>query len=236
MPILVGIDGTGSAVIPGKSRDAEYDIAFQKSFVKTICNAGGPHALYERGPVALGGGLMNAITNGFNHVVNKRKMVPGSPVLLTGYSRGAAGVVSLAKRLKDKNIQVQALLLFDCVDRHVGIDASVIPDNVENVLHVVRDPDSSSRESFGNDGLRYFPGKTNYWSATKFMCTHGAMGGCPWVPDYDKGEKYSDFINEGFGAGSYDGATKITFAMDAAASQRVWQFCQTFIKTFKFMG
>lgn len=236
MAILVGIDGTGSAVVPGKSRDAKYDIAFAKSFVKTICNAGGSDALYERGPVALGGGLMNAISSGFNHVVNKRRISPSKPVLLTGYSRGAAGVVSLAKRLKDKNIPVQALLLFDCVDRHVGIDASVIPDNVQNVLHVVRDPDSSSRESFGNDGLTYYPAKTKYWSATKFMCTHGAMGGCPWEPDIKNGEKYSDFINEGFGAGSYDGATKITFAMDKAASEKVWQFCQPFITTFKFMG
>ncbi|MGH9820894.1 MAG: hypothetical protein ACRD43_12050 [Pyrinomonadaceae bacterium] len=229
MAILVGIDGTGSAFTPGAGRDAEYDIAFADSFVRRICNAGGPNAKYFRGPVALGGGLVAAINAGYSHIVSKRQTPAGSreSVLLTGYSRGAAGVVSLAKKLKDANIPVRAMLLFDCVDRHLFIDADVIPNNVGYVHHVIRDPASSSRESFGNDGMRYSP-PTVYPAAYKFMCTHGGMGGCPWTPG--PGQSMSDYINEG----GYDGTTTITFTQDAAVSATVWSFCQTFMTTHGF--
>ena len=56
MAIVVGIDGTGSAFLPGSGRDKEYDVSFANSFVRKICKGGGANALYERGPVALGGG------------------------------------------------------------------------------------------------------------------------------------------------------------------------------------
>lgn len=232
MAILVGIDGTGSEFAPGAARDRSYDAAFVNSFVRRICNSG-PNALYQRGPVALGGGLLEAINAGLMHIKAKLNGgIPG-PVLLTGYSRGAAGVVSMANRLKKKNINVQAMLLFDCVDRSGDIDAEVIPDNVAHVMHVIRDPRSRSRESFGNDGLKYHPGKTSYDGAYKFMCTHGAMGGTPWDP---KGHSKNEFINEGFGAGFWDGSTKITYAQDAQVSQRVWQTVQPFISKHGFMG
>jgi hypothetical protein len=228
MGILVGINGTGSAFIPGASRDADYDVAFANSFVKRICDRGGPHTLYRRGPVALGGGLVGAINDGFSHIVAKRNAGVREPILLTGYSRGAAGVVSLAKKLKDARINVQALLLFDCVDRHLFIDAEVIPNNVGYVCHVIRDPASGSRESFGNDGMSYSP-PTVYPAAYKFMCTHGGMGGCPWTPA--SGQAMTALINEG----GVDGMTNISFQQDATVSTQVWQFCQTFITTHGFM-
>jgi hypothetical protein len=234
MGILVGIDGTGSAMLPGSGRDKDYDIAFADSFVRRICLKGGPYAKYFRGPVALGGGLMNAIAGGRQHIVATRSTAGAQPVLLTGYSRGAAGVVALAKELKDLDISVEAILLFDCVDRHVGIDADVIPENVAHVFHVVRDPATSSRESFGNDGLRYHAGKTSYDGAFKFMCTHGGMGGCPWKAG--PGQSPNTYINEGFGAGWWDGATKVTYAQDAAVSATVWQTVQPFINAHGFMN
>jgi hypothetical protein len=228
MGILVGIDGTGSAFVPGAGRDRDYDVAFANSFVRRICNGGGPNARYFRGPVALGGGLVAAINGGFAHIVQKRNAGVREPVLLTGYSRGAAGVVSLANKLKDANIPVRAILLFDCVDRHLFIDADVIPNNVGYVHHVIRDPASSSRESFGNDAMRYSP-PTDYPAAYKFLCTHGGMGGCPWTPAV--GQSMSDLINEG----GYDGATTITFQQDATVSAQVWAFCQSFIRAHGFM-
>ena len=84
MGILVGIDGTGSAVFPGASRDAAYDVSFANSFVHRICNGGGPHAKYFRGPVALGGGLLDAINGGVAHIQSKRTAGVTDPVLLTG--------------------------------------------------------------------------------------------------------------------------------------------------------
>lgn len=228
MGILVGIDGTGSAFNPGATRDAAYDIAFANSFVRRICNAGGPHAKYLRGPVALGGGLVDAINTGFAHIQSKQIAGVTDPVLLTGYSRGAAGAVALAAKLKDEGIPVRALLLFDCVDRHLFIDSEEIPNNVHYVMHVVRDPDSSSRESFSNDAMR-FRSPTVYPAAYKFMCTHGGMGGCPWVPGPD--DTMSTLINEG----GYDGITNITFERDASVSGHVWRFIQTFIRRHRFI-
>jgi hypothetical protein len=232
MAILVGVDGTGGDFNPGAARDARYDTAFAHSFVRRICNAGGGNALYQRGPVALGGGLPEAINAGMGHILSRRRANPSEPILLTGYSRGGLGAVVIAKRLKDQNIPVQAMLLFDCVDRHLAFDGDTIPDNVGHVLHVIRHPDSSSRESFGNDGMKYFPKKTKYEPIARFMCTHGGMGGCPW--EIPAGASSGDFINEGMGAGGYDGATTITYAQDARVSAEVWTHCLPFMRQYRF--
>jgi hypothetical protein len=228
MSILVGIDGTGSAFLPGKGRDADYDVAFAHSFVRRLALSGKKNHAYFRGPVALGGGLMAAIKGGYNYIVSKVDAGTEGPVLLTGYSRGAAGVVSLAGRLKKKGIDVDALLLFDCVDRHLFMDAEVIPTNVKNVMHVIRDPAAGSRGSFSNDGLRYHPSSTYYPGAYSFMCTHGGMGGCPWPAN---GASPGTFIDEGFP----DGKTKVTYEQDARVSKQVWNFVQSFIREHEFL-
>ena len=228
MAILVGIDGTGSDVTPGAARDARYDIAFANSFVTRLCR-NKPNAAYWRGPVALGGGLVPAINGAYNYIVQRRQQNSSEPILLTGYSRGAAGVVSLAAKLKDNNISVRAMLLFDCVDRHMFIDAEVIPNNVGYVHHVIRHPNSGSRESFSNDGLSYYP-PTVYPAAYQFMCTHGGMGGCPWTAP--PGTPPGTLINEG----GVDGMTNISYANDALVSTQVWAHCQTFMRTHGFLN
>ena len=228
MAIVVGIEGTGGGTIPGRSRNARYDVDFANSFVKRI-TASGPHKQYHRGPVTLGGGLMDAIAGGVRFIEQKRRDGIQDHICLTGYSRGAAGAVVIAKRLKKKGIPVEALLLFDCVDRHLFIDADVIPDNVRNVMHVVRDPRSKSSVSFSNDGLRYHPASTNYPAAYKFLCTHGGMGGTPWK--MPAGKRPTDLIDEGFP----DGMTTISYANDALVSAQVWNFVQPFIRQYGFM-
>jgi hypothetical protein len=229
--ILVGIDGTGSRVVPGASRNAKYDADFTNSHVRKLCNLHGGATLYLRGPVMLGGGLVEAINSGVNFIRGITSRAGAShDVLLTGYSRGAAGAVAIATRLGRLNIDVKAIMLFDCVDRHVAVDAEVIPRNVGFVRHVIRHPGSSSRESFSNDGLRYFP-PTVYPHAYQFMCTHGGMGGMPWTPDTAAGQTMNDLIDEG----GYDGMTNITFAQDAAGSKRVWNSCLDFFSTHRFL-
>ena len=228
MAILVGIDGTGGEFTPGAGRDARYDVDFADSFVSRLCGRGRPGTAYWRGPVALGGGLVPAIKGAYNYIVERRRQNSSDPVLLTGYSRGAAGVVSLAKKLKDNNINVRAMLLFDCVDRHMFIDADVIPNNVGFVHHVIRDPASGSRGSFGNDGMNS-SAPTVYPAPYTFMCTHGGMGGCPWVPE--PGVATSTLIDEG----GVDGMTNISYAADALVSTQVWNFCQPFMCTHGFI-
>lgn len=228
MPIVVGIDGTGSDATPGQARDARYDVAFANSFVRRICGAGGVNKRYFRGPVMLGGGLVDAINDGYQFIVGRRRASPNEKVLLTGYSRGAAGAVSIAKKLKSQNIPVAALLLFDCVDRHLFIDAEVIPNNVGEVMHVIRDPASKSRESFSNDGMRYSP-PTIFPAAYSFMCTHGGMGGTPWA--CPPGTSPTTLIDEG----GVDGMTAISYQQDAQVSQQVWGYVQPFIRKYGFM-
>jgi len=240
VPILVGIDGTGEEIAPGKERDAAYDKAFVNSFVHRICSNTKPNAKYFRGPVALGGGLPEAIDGGVAFIKQKRQQLPKEPILLTGYSRGAAGVVVVAKRLKDLDIKVRALMLFDCVDRHAAFDAETIPDNVEYVNHVIRNPAARSRMTFGNDGMKYTK-PTVYPPVKMYMCTHGGMGGMPWKPP--QGKKASDFIDEGTMEALFSPTrrepvwtykTNVTYAQDAAVSQQIWKDVQPFLTTHKY--
>lgn len=228
MAIVVGIDGTGDAIVPGADRDIAYDITFANSFVRKLCGMGGVNKRYFRGPVALGGGLVSAIEGGVRFIEGRRRAGVTDPVVLTGYSRGAAGVVSMAKQLQRLRINVQALMLFDCVDRHLFLDADEIPNNVGFVQHVIRDPRSGSRESFDNDAMLFRP-PTVYPAAYAFMCTHGGMGGLPWTPG--PGQSMSDLVDEG----GVDGATNITFANDALVSKQVWAYCQPFLNTHGFI-
>jgi len=221
MSILVGIDGTGGDIAPGSSRDERYDATFANSFVKRLCGPSRPNKKYIRGPVLLGGGLMNAISEGHNYILARRQAGVNEPILLTGYSRGAAGVVVIATRLQRQNIDVRAMLLFDCVDRHADIDAELIPSNVGNVLHVMRAPESGSRGSFGNSATQHHP-STRYREAI-FYCTHGGMGGVPWTAP--AGQSPNDYIVESFP----DGKTNVTYAQDAVGSSRVWGYVGPFI-------
>jgi hypothetical protein len=257
MSILVGIDGTGEAIVPGAGRDAAYDVAFANSFVRRMCDAN-PNSRYFRGPVALGGGLPEAITGGVNYIVSMKRRMPDEPILLTGYSRGAAGVVVVADRLKTLGINVRALMMFDCVDRHLAFDADVVPNNVENVCHVIRDPAGRSRLSFGNDGMKYNTPTRYVLPVRMFMCTHGGMGGTPWA--MPRGASPTDFIDEGALEASMSaqpapssiidiipGAravrdiqtirefrTNITYEADARVSGNIWSRVQPFLRTQGF--
>lgn len=226
MAILVGIDGTGGGTFPTAARDRRYDADFANSFVSRLCK-GKASAQYNRGPVTFGGGLDTAISNGVNFITQKRQQGNSGPILLTGYSRGALGVLVIAQRLQRQNINVAAALLFDCVDRHGDYDAETITSNVLKVLHLRRSPDSASRESFDNDGTKWLP-PTQYKEAF-FRCTHGGMGGTPWIPP--AGTPSSTFVDEG----GLDGRTNVTYQQDAAISTQVWSFCQPFINENGFL-
>ena len=218
MPIVVGIDGTGGGTLITAARNARYDRDFANSHVRNICRGAGARR-YFRGPGTLGAGMPEAINGGTAYIKAQMKR-QSQPVLLTGYSRGGLGVVVIAKNLKKAGINVEAMILFDCVDRHLAYDGSVIPSNVANVLHLRRHSSSSSRESFGNDGTKYT--KSTKYQEAFFVCTHGAMGGTHWQ---DSSKKGSDLINEG----GVDGMTTITYDTDARMSRAVWSYAQPFM-------
>jgi hypothetical protein len=243
MPIIVGIDGSSDDWFPettimgvtiiGAGRNNKYDKDFKDSFVSRICRKRPePNKKYLRGPVQLGGGLVSAISDATDFVI-ERFQVNKEPVLLTGYSRGAAGAVCVAKKLRERNIYVKAMLLFDCVDRHLFVDAAVIPDNVENVHHVRRDPTTNSRNFFSNDG-RIFAGMKGKYTEESYFCTHGAMGGVPWKPE--PGQRMSDFVDEGIESKilawqglDWKGRTNVRFEQDARFSKLVWREVKPFM-------
>jgi hypothetical protein len=221
--ILAGIDGTGSS-----SRE-EYDRDFAKSFVTRLAwDCRDPNFGYWRGPSVVGHGLEEAVNGAFSFIKKTVMSTRGSrDILLTGYSRGAAGAVALAKRLKRIDLEVRAMLLFDCVDRHLWLDAETIPSNVKNVLHLTRSPESDSRPWFGNDALMCDPSSTKM-KRYEFICTHGALGGVPASPK--EGESPTDLIKEKGG-----GTTKMTYAQDAIMSDTVWSFIKPFCTEHGFI-
>lgn len=230
MPILVGIDGTGGGTLRNTARNRRYDIEFLNSFVSKLCKHKS-NAWYERGPVNLGGGLDSAIMYGLRFIEQKRsEMGNDEPILLTGYSRGALGVMVIAQRLQRQGINVRAAILFDCVDRHGDYDAAVVPNNIEHLFHVIRNPAANSRHSFGNDAMMYRQ-PTIYYGAYMFMCTHGGMGGTPWLKPADK--KPTDLIDEG--ALEHHDTTAISYQQDVKVSEDVWGYCQPFLHTHEFI-
>lgn len=213
MAILLGIDGTGEV------SNTAYGESFNESFVRRITRGSRideQNKRYLRGPIAPGGGLLGAIGQGHAFVLNRYRQSGGDSVLLTGFSRGAAGVIVVAERLQREGIQVTAMLLFDAVDRHIVIDAQWIPNNVVRVLHLRRDPRARSRESFGNCGTNW--SRPTVYEERFFVCTHGAVGGTYWKPK--QGQSLNDLVVEGFP----DGKTAVTFAADKKASEAVWAY------------
>jgi len=106
-------------------------------------------------------------------------------VFLAGYSRGAATVVEVAALLEPEGITVDAMFLFDAVDRSWRIgdtlpagNVDVVSRNVLQTYHARRDPRAESRLSFENTATSAAVSGT--YHEAFFMTTHGGMGGCPF--------------------------------------------------------
>ncbi len=204
MDIFGGIDGTSA------EDNAEYAVTFEKSFThKLYKNWHSPYASYVRGPFSAGnltGVLANIIfqrvhlnymaldkvrTNIHAGKVKLSKQVEDSEkiaklmkkprIFLAGYSRGGAAVVEICRLLKEKDIPVHCLILYDAVGMTHTVSQRAIPSNVNYCFHAMRDAKAGSRELFDVD----LSGRTCESTHTilrkkEFMCTHGGMGGTLW--------------------------------------------------------
>lgn len=142
-------------------------------------------------------------------------------VFLAGYSRGAAGVIEAAWRLKADGVQVHCLLLYDAVDRSATISKTTIPSNVLYCYHAIRDPATYSRSLFGNCGRKATSSTT--YVEKMFFCTHGGMGGLPWTTSNASGSiKEKHDISMPFSG--HSGATNVTPAVDRLVSAKVEQW------------
>lgn len=156
--------------------------------------------------------------------------LPQAPIFLTGYSRGGAGVIAVADRLFMDGVDVRGMVLFDAVDRALGINSVVVPANVKHLVYARRDPRVASRTSFGNCGTRWSDPPTKSRLRT-FWGTHGALGGVPWPAP--AGAKATDIISEGI----FDWTgTKLSYVQDARCSQEVWAWVSPQLATLGMFG
>lgn len=177
--MLVGVDGTGP------SDDRKYWDENHSSFIsRLVRQAGGlaNHAYYMRGPTNLGLECAKQADRVATIIAARKIGVHGERVFLAGHSRGGAIVIVAARHLHARGIPVDAMFLFDAVDRSVVISGTnVFTPNVRAVYHALRDKGVKSRAWFGNCGLvGAFPGQLEM---KRFFTTHAGVGGTPWTGD-----------------------------------------------------
>lgn len=234
MAIIFGIDGIGVLLQKGQSD------RHRSSYVRRIIDNSSSttqEKKYLAGPTDTSGSLDASIAEGYRFVRSRYRAAQGdSPVLLAGYGRGAAGIIRLARRLEKRNISVNAMLLFDAVERYSGSEVDSIPNSVKSVLHVRRQADVKSRPDLISVGSRSNAPTT--YEEKFFSCTHAAMGGAPWVPG--SGETPDSLISEnrepaGDTAPQHSPPTTVSFAQDKKVSGEVWDYVQAFRGKHRFI-
>lgn len=180
--MLIAIDGTGP------TDDLRYARAMGGSFVSELFHeweALGRRSWFSRGPNWSGMSdpiiLKQAVRQ-----VETWTSEGDHEIVLAGYSRGGLVSIALASRIRQedwgKNLKIRCLALFDAVDRDIALGGAVIPGNVANAYHALRDPAVGSRPTFGNCGLVAEPGV--HFITKVFYGTHSALGGLPWSGDH----------------------------------------------------
>jgi hypothetical protein len=186
--ILLGIDGTGEL------DDHAYGLEMHNSFVSYIVRHSAAHSkTYMRGPAYDGLDMGMVIGTGYEFVHLHKVAHPNARVLLTGYSRGAAGVIGVAARLAKDGVRVDGMVLFDPVDRSPTCDTDEISTNVLQAYQLRRMADTFSRVSFNNCG--HIWRSPTHCEVVRVWATHGGMGGVPWHARH--GERPNDFVSEG---------------------------------------
>lgn len=177
---FLGIDGTSTET-------DTYGVTYANSFVNRLHRnelVKFTQTKYLRGPFLDGRHTAESARQGYDWVRDRWRSGLFKALFLCGHSRGGAAVVEVCKWLRDDNIPVECLILFDAVDRSHTVGGvfqnTPIASNVRKAIHARRDVlRSCSRLSFGNCGLTRDDERTAYFSE-KFFCTHSAVGGVPW--------------------------------------------------------
>lgn len=208
--IYAGIDGTG----------VQDNLAYAREFSRSHVHMRfktwkGRWKHYSRGPNDLGAETFALAEKATAFVERAYKSEgPDSRVFLSGYSRGGAAAVTTARLLAKKGVPIHALLLFDAVDRSYTIGNTTIPVNVYHAFHALRDPKSNSRTSFGNCGTTF--SSTVRYISREFFCTHGGVGGTPWLAKHMVAGV--PVVREGFISES-GGETNVTYAQDVEGAK-----------------
>ncbi len=133
---LFVVDGTG------KSNETEYQRDMSNGFCKRLEKQCG--ATYWRGPTIPGNETI-AISREVAAAVREWVFSPAGVagrVFLAGHSRGGAAVIFAAQDLQKLGIHVEAMFLYDAVNRTFNTLRSpqTIPGNVRTCYHAMREP------------------------------------------------------------------------------------------------
>ncbi len=140
------VDGTGEE--DGKKYEREMAGGFCKRLEDLA------HGRYWRGPTTLGRETAGIADEVLEAVLSWRRLPHRSAKLfLAGHSRGGAAVIYVAHALNKRGIDVDAMFLFDAVNRTGNLfrDADTVPGNVAHCYHAVRD---TSLAFYYSDGVQ----------------------------------------------------------------------------------
>ncbi len=145
--MLFVVDGTGP------EDPTEYEREMSGSFCRQLQDKCG--GTYWRGPTLLGNETIHIAKKIVEEVVRiRRGPDAGAPIFLAGHSRGGAAVLFAAQDLDDMGIEVEAMFLYDAVNRTLNNlrfrSSDYIPKNVRFGYHALRDP---SLSFYYSDGL-----------------------------------------------------------------------------------
>ena len=219
--IFGGVDGTGVW------SDKEYEDTFAQSHVNALYQGWqeGPKE-YRRGPVVLDNRLdistREQANRIFDFVTAHWRNAGKKAVFLAGYSRGGAAVIETAMWLKQENIPVECLILFDPVDRTGGVGLpwrdTPIVDTVKHLIYAQRDPTTKSRPNFGNCGTEIADRSKTKYSYKMFYGTHAAIGGMPYT------QPVNGYIHEPARAPTLDTKVRVIEDKRASISVKLWAF------------
>lgn len=190
--MIIGIEGTGA--------QGWGDLDLRRTFVRRILQASTLRpASYFIGPNNEGSDGQTIVAGAYQALANGAH---NKPIVLVGYSRGAAYCMEMCKRWQGP---IDVLVMFDAVARQPDMDIpEKVPANVAVCFHAYRDPRAGSRYFFGNVGLSAASSKTAF-QKKMFPGSHGALGGTWWDAASDEGGNLAgDWITWGAGAGVDD--------------------------------
>lgn len=169
--MILGIEGTGSQ---GWGNDD-----LMRTFVRRVLHQTTLRpASYFIGPNDRGSDGLTIATAAKHAVESGRH---NKPVVMLGYSRGAAYCMWIAEQLQASGVTIDLLFMFDSVARQREFTIpDKVPSNVKVCYHAIRDPRAGSRYFFQNVGLTAENPRATRFTKKYFFGSHGALGGVSW--------------------------------------------------------
>lgn len=150
--MLYVIDGTGGLPQPYAPGQwiKDYDTVMKSGHCRRMATMF--RGEYFRGP-SLDGVETFFIAEKVYRLIRRSRLTGRYPLFLAGHSRGGAATIRVAQLLKKDSISVDALFLFDAVDKTLSsVNVRLIPRNVKVVYHARRE---RSLATYYSDGIHW---------------------------------------------------------------------------------